>query len=993
MSESGSGSRIAGRRIGPYVVEDELGRGGMGAVYRVRHANTGGAYALKVVRSGYALGNVERALARFRREAEVLARVDDHPGVVRVHAVGEERGVPWCAMELVDGEPLSARLRGGPMPAREAAALVASVARAVHHVHGHGVLHRDLKPQNVLIDRSGQPRVVDFGLAYDADAVEERLTNTGELLGTPGFMAPEQVHRRRRDAESGEDPSLGPATDVYALGAVLYATLTGEPPFAELRGVSMLVAVCEKPADPPSAHGADVPADLDAVCLQALEKAPGARYRSAAELADDLERWLRGESVTASGASGVGRITRGLFGARSRRLRIAVALVAAAALVAGAALGVRHVVQARREETERAERAWREARERLDGAFAAACSGDLDALADAERLLEAVERRDDVDHAGGDAVLHEHAEVIRGLARLAAGDEVAVRSLALDGPAWRPHRGAVVRVVAASGNERGLALILEREPVLLQDPALVAALAEAIASRAVAPTPVIVEAVVEVLAAEARDVAMDGARRRAARRTLVDVLVRRLETLLELDPVDPAALDALFVRLLPELRRLDGGGIDVDAAALDRLVAITDVVQGSASTSGEVARVLEAALTLLPPGDARALAIQAGLHSELVLARAAADGAARARAFEIGIMLFRLGEMPFRLHDLETLAPETADVEARAAEAEDPAVVAALFACLVERRAREGARYQITLRAALVERWRFVEELVARHRRRGDVPAFVFDWLAAMIERSEVWWRDSSPEYRAELAELAGRTFEVPAVSGDADRIADVIDGLRTIAFDLDRALPPERRRLHIVAIHARWFAERDRGASPVALAAIRDGIALARMRYESSDWTRDLAKKSVDRLVQAVCEASSGLARSEPPGGACRHEALLDELLVELGRITLGHHGIPLARSYHAFRHGDLEAGLALIAESRSTDPKRNPSTDAYLVAAEFLLDLGQDGPARRALEVTLEHELHVIALQRRSALWRRLGDEARAEADRRLAAAFAPR
>ncbi len=275
----------------------------MGAVYRARHLETGVVHALKLVRVG---GDdpelASRALARFRREVEVLARIEDHPALVRVHACGAGDGFVWVAMDLVAGRSVAERLRGGPLEPPDAARLVSATADAVEHAHRRGVVHRDLKPENVLLDEHDRPRVVDFGLAFDVFA--DRLTRTGELLGTPSFMAPEQVARRSGAA------AVGPTADVYGLGALLFACLTGRPPHGDGAPIAVVRAILEDDPPPPSTLAAGIPRDLDAVALRALARDPARRYPSAAALGDDLDRWLRGEipSAVRSAPSRVGRL-------------------------------------------------------------------------------------------------------------------------------------------------------------------------------------------------------------------------------------------------------------------------------------------------------------------------------------------------------------------------------------------------------------------------------------------------------------------------------------------------------------------------------------------------------------------------------------------------------------------------------------------------------------------------------------------------------------
>ncbi len=312
-----------GSRFGPYVVEARLGAGGMGAVYRARHSETGVVHALKTVHSHL---STTGDFARFRREMQTLARLDHVDGIVRVFAYGMEGDTPWAAMELVEGESLGKRIASGPLPVREAVGIVAVLARALEEVHQLGVLHRDVKPSNVIVDAAGRPCLIDFGLARVASA--SRLTATGETLGSPGYMAPEQVEL---DASADE---VGPRTDVYGLGALLYGLLIGRPPVNASGGPLAIVAVLTEWPEPPSRYAPEIPPVLDAICLQALHKAAGPRPRSAAALAELLERWLAGAPVVARAP---GRVDRLKLRIRRRRRAVATGSLLIAAAVAAVA--------------------------------------------------------------------------------------------------------------------------------------------------------------------------------------------------------------------------------------------------------------------------------------------------------------------------------------------------------------------------------------------------------------------------------------------------------------------------------------------------------------------------------------------------------------------------------------------------------------------------------------------------------------------------------
>src|SRR6266699_3133121 len=282
--------------FGDYELLEEIGRGGQGVVYRARQKSLNRPVALKVIGLGQWAAKVH--LKRFRLEAEAAARLD-HPCIVPIHEVGEREGCCYFSMNLVEGSQLDEVVKRKPLPLRRAAELIAKLARTVSYAHEHGILHRDIKPGNILLDAKGEPHLTDFGLARLVET-ESTVTHTMEVLGTPSYMAPEQA--------VGNNAGVTSATDIYGLGAVLYQLLTGHPPFAAGTTYETVRLVLDTEPRQPRLLNPKVDRDLNTICLKCLEKDPKRRYASALALAEDLEHWLGHEPIRARHA---GIFTRG----------------------------------------------------------------------------------------------------------------------------------------------------------------------------------------------------------------------------------------------------------------------------------------------------------------------------------------------------------------------------------------------------------------------------------------------------------------------------------------------------------------------------------------------------------------------------------------------------------------------------------------------------------------------------------------------------------
>jgi len=286
------------RYFGDYELLETIAQGGMGIVLKARQVSLNRLVALKLISAGVLAS--QEIVKRFKAEAAAAASLD-HPNIVPIHEIGEHQGQHYFSMTLISGPTLGQALARKPMPIRRGAEMLTTLARAVHFAHQRGVLHRDIKPSNILLDEQGEPHLTDFGLAKLIQD-DSSLTQTAAVMGTPAYMSPEQAR--------GDSKAVTIAADVYGLGAVLYETLTGRPPFGGGSSVETIGKVLEQEPRRPSLSNPEVDRDLETICLKCLEKTPNRRYPSAQALADDLERWQRHETILARPTGPVRRTTR-----------------------------------------------------------------------------------------------------------------------------------------------------------------------------------------------------------------------------------------------------------------------------------------------------------------------------------------------------------------------------------------------------------------------------------------------------------------------------------------------------------------------------------------------------------------------------------------------------------------------------------------------------------------------------------------------------------
>ncbi len=308
-----------------YDIIGELGRGGMGVVFKAWHVPSKRFVALKMILTGADATETRRK--RFRVESEAASRLA-HPNIIQVHDVGEIDGHPFFALEFCGGGSLAKKLAGSPMLPQTAALLVEKLARAVSVAHAQQIIHRDLKPANILLSSDGEPKISDFGLAKRLDS-DDVQTRARAVMGTPSYMPPEQA--------LGAGAPIGPAADIYALGAILYECLTGRPPFKSATAADTLDQVKHQEPVAPRLLNASVPRELDAICLKCLRKSPRERFATAAEMADEIHRYLRGEPIRTRPPGGTHHVGKWI---RAHPVRSGLIAACSVAILAAAVKGV-----------------------------------------------------------------------------------------------------------------------------------------------------------------------------------------------------------------------------------------------------------------------------------------------------------------------------------------------------------------------------------------------------------------------------------------------------------------------------------------------------------------------------------------------------------------------------------------------------------------------------------------------------------------------------
>ncbi len=973
----------------------------MGVVYRVRHAETGGEYALKTLLPGGGAGGASpEEVARFGREAEALARVQ-HPNVVALHSVGQHGGALYQVMELVSGEDLLSRSRREhPMDPDEVARILADVARAVHVAHRAGILHRDLKPSNVLLAADGAAKVADFGLAFLADA--ERLTRTGTLVGTPSYMAPEQL-------DVGEGATLGPRCDVYGLGATLYRVLTDQAPFPGSDPVNVIAHILTAHAAPPSSIEPGVPPELEAICLKALEKEPDRRYPSAEALADDLDRWRRGEPTHARPLGRLARLGRRLLPPRGKARARRIAAFALATAAAGALVGVA-IVSAVRTGSGRETVAEARTLRDFDEAYGRAVGGEHGAIADALAVTAELER----DELAGDeaARLESRTADLRAIEASIDGDRVAFERV-LRSDLARERRDGLVALFLSEGATDGLVRWIERDETLLQDAAVLDRIARTIDLAVVEPSDRSFHALVaDALLVRSRVVPAE--ERRAAVTMRRAVLIARLRAIVGEPEVDRADLLDALRDLLPLIR---ARAIEAEVAALDWSVLVAlahaewDRVSREGDEPADLATMVETVALLLPPDDPRVLELVGPLG-----AAAIALDLDKERAYTCASLLDRLGAPVFKTSSLgPLLGRDAAAIETDVRELlrrdpleADPWEIHVLLVHLQDVRERailEGAGVTLDTKwfarvKALGEHWPLIDAVLLRDRREGDVPDAFFAWLAGRLWNSigrSGGEGTPHPDWVALRDRVATSFAGEVKVSEEARIFEAAVDLLFDRAVERSDQLPPERQRLDLLAGALAWRAGRPMTREGIAdrVRAVRDLARQAGVIYRDRvgkgvGWGR--AGDVIDGVAENLAKLGESIARLDREAGDpadCPSREPVEALAAMIREIRPESGRDRVVRAWHLARHDDLAAALELFDEAVAHEERgslREGRVFKVLMdEVELLIEHERDAEAHATLLKTLRFDAGGSELRDRARLFRELGDEERAAEDER--------
>ncbi len=985
------GSRIAEK----YLLDKELGRGGMGVVFRAVDTTVDRRVAIKVLGAN---ATAERDRARFLREAEACGRLH-HEGIVAIHEVGEHQQSPFIVMQYVDGLPLNELLKRERQTHRRMAEIVRDIARALAHAHDNGIIHRDIKPHNVMMEKDGRPRLMDFGLAR-VDTATEQLTKTGEMMGTPHYMAPEQVENRA---------PMTPATDVYALGGILYNGLTGQTPFTADSSLGIIKKVLMEDPTPPRRVDTTIPVVLDAVAMRCLEKDPADRFPSAHEVADTLDRWLAGEEVD------VGRrsvLRRGVQKAMrtNRRLVFAVAGVAIAAVVVGL-LAVVGLAYRRAAEAERV--AVREAVSAFDAIYERARGGELAALDEAPAAIARLAELDVPD----DELLDRKREVLDTLGRLAGGDDVLLRQIDFKSEPWLSHRRVVLEVLVARGEVRPIAVLLEREPTLLRSGELAERVAEALADPAMTVTPKLASRLLRALGedeegADVADADLAAARGRAILKARL-VVRQNLPTLTRGGAARRDELDPALQAIVDASRRFHGR-LEVPDEAIDALIAHVGTLPPD-KPDPHTLLVLEAISACVPPDDRRNEELAALMWMALARTRGRGDAEERRRLFEIGCELHRLGAWVYSLEMLGNFAASSDDAQAYLEErqrqlgpVEADRVVAAdalsLLTTLLPVDDRAAAREGVPgalfspsrVAWCLRKRWIIVERIMAREAARGDVPGWVLSWLARRI--GDIVELQSPPPVVDGMIAKAKKLFGLDLVAA--------ITELHEKAAERDARLPARARDPRIAINHAHWVRRHGEGTSKDRFDAClkraleaRDILLAKRDERYAFDWQG----RSFEALsLKGLCWEYRDLARvlmqrpDDHQGAPCPHDATIASLARAARDVLPDDIAGPEIEALHLVRHDRAEEALTVLtahAKQRdrvaTQDGKKALGLEMGAVtrAFDYLIEQGRKDAARSFLDGTGAVRVHSSGVAVRARLWAKLGETERAAADRRLA------